>query len=191
MSRVFVAGASGVLGRALVPLLVADGHDVVGLTRSPGRAALVASLGAEPEVANALDGGALRIAVERARPELVVSLLTDLATADFAANSRLRREGMRNLVSAALAAGAGRLAAESIAFSAGPDGDSAVAEMERLVLETPGLEGLVLRYGRLYGPGTWNETDLPEEPRVSVEAAAHATIAALAGGARGIVEISD
>lgn len=189
MSRILVAGASGVLGRAIVPLLVAQGDEVVGTTRTPEKAPLVEGLGARAEVVDVHDVEALTAVARRAQPELVLSLLTDLAALDFDANSRLRREGTPNLVAAARAAGAVRLAAESIAFPTSADGDAAVAEMERLVLGTPGLEGLVLRYGRLYGPGTWNEQKLPAPPRISVDAAAHATVAAIERGATGVLEL--
>jgi nucleoside-diphosphate-sugar epimerase len=189
--RLFVAGATGVLGRALVPLLVGAGHDVTGTTRFAEKTAAIEELGATPVVVDAYDADALRDAVAAARPEIVLHLLTDLTAQDFAANARLRREATPNLVDAALAAGARRLLAESIAFATNPEGDAAVAELERLVTQTPPLEGVVFRYGRLYGPGTWFETELPESPRVSVEAAAHATLAALEHAPRGVIEVVD
>jgi hypothetical protein len=150
----------------------------------------VAALGAAPAVADAYDAEALRDAFLAARPKLVLDLLTDLSGTDLAANARLRREATPNIVDAALAAGARRLLAESIAFETTPEGDAAVAELERLVTHTPGLDGVVLRYGLLYGPGTWYADTLPEPPRVSVEAAAHATLAAL-DAPPGILEIVD
>jgi nucleoside-diphosphate-sugar epimerase len=178
--RVLVAGATGVIGRALVPKLVAAGHDVTGTTRSGGRAAEIEALGAEAVVCDALDPESVSTAVAQARPEAVVHELTSLPArldprryeTQLAATNRLRREGTRNLVDASQAAGVERLVAQSIAFAYEPTGDwvkgedaplaldapppmsdavGAVAELERLVLEA---SGIVLRYGFFYGPGT-------------------------------------
>jgi nucleoside-diphosphate-sugar epimerase len=123
--RVFVAGATGVLGRPVVRRLVAAGHEVVGLTRSPERAAIVAALGAEPAVADALDAPALRAAVLAARPHAVLHLLTALSgrslrrAADFAATNALRTTGTRYLVDAASAAAVRQFVAESMIFAYG------------------------------------------------------------------------
>jgi nucleoside-diphosphate-sugar epimerase len=179
--RVFLAGATGVIGRALVPMLLAEGHQVTGMTRSPQKADALRATGAEPVVADALDAAAVRAAVGQARPDAVIHQLTSLPPridprkieTDFAANDRLRSEGTRHLVAAARAAGAGRILAQSIAFAyaPGPAGtlhreadplflDSpgpfrrsvlALDELERLVLDA---HGLVLRYGYFYGPGS-------------------------------------
>lgn len=190
--RIFFAGASGVIGRELVPLLVARGHDVTGMTRSPEKAALLESLGAAPVVCDVYDREALVSAVTAARPEAVIHELTDLPDvfdeAARTANARIRSEGTPNLVAAALAAGATRLLAQSTAFPSGP----ATEELERLTTRTPGLEGVVLRYGRFYGPGTYHPEpgDLPPEPRVSVRRAAEQTVEALAWP-RGVYEIVD
>jgi nucleoside-diphosphate-sugar epimerase len=173
--KVFVAGASGVLGRATVPLLVEAGHEVTGMTRSAEKAAEIRQAGAEAVVCDVYDAAALRAAVAAAEPEAVVHLLTALPQRYnrrgnwLEATNRLRIEGTRNLVGAARSGGARRLLAESIAFVYRAEGDRvkgedapiedrsgpgvAVADMERQVLES-GLEGVVLRYGFLYGPGT-------------------------------------
>jgi len=179
--RVFLAGASGVIGRRLTPMLLAEGHHVTGMTRSPEGAGAVSAMGAEPVLADALDPAAVSVAVRDARPDAVIHELTSLPPridprrieSDFALNDRLRDEGTRNLVQSARAAGAGRIVAQSIAFAyaPGPAGtlhretdplflDSpapfrrsahAVHELERSVLEAGGV---VLRYGYFYGPGS-------------------------------------
>jgi nucleoside-diphosphate-sugar epimerase len=150
--RIFVAGATGVLGCELLPLLA--GHVVFGMTRQ--RPELVRAHGAEPVVADVYDRERTLSAIAEARPEVVVHLLTDLKARDFVANARIRRVGTRHLVDAAVAAEAHRLVVESIAFSTTPDGLAAVAEMERIARES-GLDAIVVRLERLWGPGTWNE----------------------------------
>jgi nucleoside-diphosphate-sugar epimerase len=188
--RVFVAGASGVIGVRLVPLLVAAKHEVAGMTRSPEKRELLRHLGAEPVVCDAFDATALREAVVAFRPEVVVNELTDLpdepATTNEA-NARMRREGTQNLLAAAEAAGAARVVAQSIAWQLPGDAGAAVAELERLVLAA---DGVVLRYGRLYGPGTYYEDEEPAPPRVHVETAARRTMPALYAPS-GIVEVTD
>ncbi|HEX3433582.1 MAG TPA: NAD(P)-dependent oxidoreductase [Solirubrobacteraceae bacterium] len=179
--RVFVAGATGAIGAPLLALLVAEGHEVTGMTRSPERAAAVRAAGAEAAIADALDAEAVAGAVRQARPETIVHQLTAIPrrldprkiVRDFAMTDRLRTEGTRNLVAAAQAVGGARVIAQSIAFAyePGPAGTvhvesdpltsdppapfkrsaQAVAELERTVL---GAGGLVLRYGYFYGPGT-------------------------------------
>jgi nucleoside-diphosphate-sugar epimerase len=176
--RVFVAGATGVIGRRLVPLLVADGHVVAGMTRSADKADLLTRLGAAPVVCDVFDAGTLGAAVGDFAPEVVVHQLTDLPDdpadieAHAAANARIRTEGTRNLIAAAAAAGAGRFVAQSVAWEIpGPGGD-AVCEHERLVLDA---RGVVLRYGQLYGPGTYHEGRPPPPPRIHVDGAAART----------------
>jgi nucleoside-diphosphate-sugar epimerase len=183
--RVFVAGAAGAIGRPLVPLLVEAGHEVTGTTRSPERADAISAAGATPAVVDALDADALRAAVEAARPEAVVQQLTSLPDrfnprqkGFYDATNRLRREGTRNLLAAARAAGAERFVCQSVAIAyAGGDppgvmdedaplalgapppfgeGVRVIDEMEREVVEAGGL---VLRYGWFYGPGTWYAED--------------------------------
>jgi 2-alkyl-3-oxoalkanoate reductase len=182
--KIFVAGATGAIGKRLLPLLVERGHDVVGLTRSERRAERVRRLGASPAIADALDADAVGRAVREAEPEVVVHQLTALTDAgdlrhidrDFAVTNRLRTEGTDNLLSAARALGAGRFVAQSFAGwpfarEGGPvktEDDpldptpprvmrttlDAIQYLERTVVGAEGLEGIVLRYGGFYGPGT-------------------------------------
>lgn len=178
----FIAGATGVIGVRLVPLLVADGHDVTGMTRSPEKADTLRALGAEPAVCDVYDARALRDAVVGSCAQAIVHLLTDLPDdetkiAKFTeANARIRREGTDNLLAAAEAAGASRFVAESVAWQLPGEAGEAVAELEHKVLEAGGV---VLRYGQLYGPGTYHEHDLPEHPRIHVDEAARRTSLAL------------
>jgi len=216
--RVFVAGATGVIGRPLATLLVRAGHDVTGATRSAARAAGLERTGVTPAVVDVFDAEALKQAVAAARPQVVVHQLTDLPDANdpaainasLAANARIRMEGTYNLVVAAKAAGATRMVAQSIAFVYAPgplphaetdpllppDTVSArgVHALEGAVLGTPGIEGVVLRYGRLYGPGTWNTKGTPGSPGtgyVHVDAAAQAALLALTRGAPGAYNIAE
>lgn len=180
--RVLVAGATSTPGRATVRELVARGHEVHGLTRSPRRGADLEALGATPLVADALDAGAVADAVARAAPEVVISLLVELPprgptrVSDFRATRRLWRDGVPRLLEAALAAGARRFVAESVIFAYGygrfsqPVDEETPAEggeilrghrkvlgdlraMERRVLDVQGLEPVVLRYGAFHGRG--------------------------------------
>ena len=189
--RVFIAGATGVIGIRLVPLLIADGHEVTGMTRSELRADALRALGAEPAICDVYEADALREAMVGAKPDAVVHLLTDLPD-DMAeidgftnANARIRREGTRNLLAAAETAGASRFLAESLA--ARPDGvaGEAVDELERSVLAAGGV---VLRYGWLYGPGTYHEQELPDPPRIHVDEAARRTALELEHGT-GTIEL--
>src|SRR5919204_2292860 len=167
--RVFVAGASGVIGVRLLPLLVQDGHAVAGMTRSLEKLELLRRLGSQPVVCDVFDRTALNRAVVEFTPEAVISELTDLPDdleqlhAFAAANARMRREGTRNLLDATVAAKARRFLVQSIAWELPGEAGAAVEELERMVLEA---DGVVLRYGRLYGPGTFYETELPEPPRL-------------------------
>jgi hypothetical protein len=147
--RIFVAGATGALGRALLPLLTE--HSVLGMTRS--RADLVVSLGAEPVVCDVYDRERLFDVVASARPQVVVDLLTDLADWDYVANARIRRQGTAHLVDAALAAGAQQLVLESVDFPMAPAGAEAVSEMEVIALAS-GLRVEIVHLGRLWGPHT-------------------------------------
>jgi nucleoside-diphosphate-sugar epimerase len=171
--RVLVAGAAGAVGRRLVPALVAAGHEVAGTTRSQEGAGRVRALGARPIAVDAFDREGLRRALRAERPDAVIHQLTDLARLDLEANARLRIEGTRNLVHAARGAGVRRMVAQSIAFAYGP-GRGPAGEHEPLDVGAPpprrrtveGVmalegavaemdEGVVLRYGALYGPGTF------------------------------------
>jgi uncharacterized protein YbjT (DUF2867 family) len=190
--RIFLAGASGVIGVRLVPLLVEAGHEVAGMTRSADKAARLDALGAQPVVCDVYDVDALGAAVRAFAPDLVMHQLTDLP--DSAAqipelserNDRMRTEGTRNLLAVAQAAGAERFVAQSIAWE--PPGRGAVVrDHERAVL---GVGGVVIRYGQLYGPGTYYEGNPPEPPRVHVDVAAERTVPLL-DAPSGIVEIVD
>jgi NAD(P)-dependent dehydrogenase (short-subunit alcohol dehydrogenase family) len=175
--RIFLAGATGVIGIRLLPLLVADGNTVAGMTRSAEKAERVRALGAEPVVCDVFDAPALTEAIKAFQPDALLHQVTDLPDRvdelpDFAErNDRMRTEGTRNLVSAAASAGAEHFLAQSIAWR--PRGRGGVVdEHERVVLE---IGGVVVRYGQLYGPGTFYETRLPPHPRVHVDDAARRT----------------
>jgi nucleoside-diphosphate-sugar epimerase len=182
--RVLVAGATGVIGRPLVKQLREAGHEVVGTTRSPERAEMVRDLGAEPVVVDARDTDALRGVVIEARPEVVINQLTDLpakldykrAEQTFGPTTELRGRAGPALAGAAAEAGARRLIVQSVCFfyaSTGKpvhseddplidlppempaaQGALALETLERSTIETPGIEGVVLRYGFFYGPGS-------------------------------------
>jgi nucleoside-diphosphate-sugar epimerase len=216
--RIFLAGAGGAIGRRLTPLLVPMGHDVTGTTRSADKAGAIEAMCARPVVVDVFDAAALKAAMVAARPDVVIHQLTDLPAAPGTPgyeegqrrNNRLRREGTRNLVDAALAAGARRLIAQSIAFvyaaGEGPRHETdlldlkaegaramtvaGVVALEDAVLAAAPLTGLVLRYGYFYGPGTWNATP-PRPPRIHIDAAAHAALLALTRGAAGIYNIAE
>jgi len=185
--RVFVAGATGVIGTRLVPLLVAAGHEVTGMTRSPAKADLLRQLGAEPLVADVYD----REALGRIAADVVVDELTDLPDdeeellAHPERNTRIRREGTRNLLAAS--EGVPRFLVQSVAWDLGGDRGAAVREMEQMVLDRGGV---VIRYGQLYGPGTFYEGTPPEPPRVHVDEAARRT-AELLEAESGIVTVVD
>jgi nucleoside-diphosphate-sugar epimerase len=179
--RVFLAGATGVIGVRLVPLLIAAGHDVVGTTRSAENQAALRALGAEPVVCDVFDAMAVHDAVVAFRPDVVMDQITDLPDdheqlpAFRPANRRIRREGTRNLLDAAHAAGAERFLAQSIAWRP-PGDDGSLEEFEQTVLQAGGV---VLRYGQFYGPGTWFEGRPPPPPRIHVDAAAQRTLPTL------------
>lgn len=224
------------IGRALLPMLLEAGHEVVGMTRTNERADGLREQGAEPVVCDALDPEAVERAVTAARPELVINQLTEIPKAlnprkmdeQFAGNDRLRIEGTRHLAAAAKAAGAGRMIAQSIAFAYAPgptlrrEDDPlfldapppwrrsvhAVASLERQTLTSEGIDGVVLRYGYFYGPGTAYAGDGSTAARVrkrafplvgggsavysfiQVDDAASATVAAVARGS-GIYNVVD
>ena len=180
--RIFLAGASGVIGVRLVPLLVAAGHVVAGMTRSQDKADGLRSIGADAVVCDVYDADAFREAAVAFGAEAVVHQLTDLPDDQAsiprfeAANARIRREGTRNLLAAARACGASRIVAQSVAWDLGGDAGAAVREHERAVL---GSGGVVVRYGQLYGPGTYFEDEEPSPPRIHVDEAARRTVPAL------------
>lgn len=213
--RIFVAGAAGAIGRQLIPMLIEAGHSVSGTTRSTERAEWLESTGATPVVVDVFDTDALRAAVAEARPDVVIHQLTDLARGfgpdELAKTGRLREAGTQNLVDAALAADARRLIAQSGAWlyadgpephdethrlrepSEAPEDASlrGVIELERLVTQTPDLDGVVLRYGFFYGPNTAWELATAPMPRVSVAGAARAAVLAVDHGPPGIYNIVD
>jgi len=244
--KIFVAGATGVLGRALVPQLVARGHEVVGITRSASKQDLVSSLGARPVVADALDPDAVAQAVASAEPEVIVHELTALSgqmsirdarhpgrSPLFTMTNRLRTEGTDHLLAAGRGVGARRFVAQSFAafrfsstggqvlteddpFDPGrlgmmQPGVVAILYMERAVTTIGWGEGLVLRYGSLYGPGTAisrapdAQMSAPVRKRrfpiigdgggvwshVHIDDAATATVAAIEHGQPGIYNIVD
>src|ERR1700722_5362431 len=192
--RIFLAGASGVIGQRLVPRLVQAGHVVGGLTRSPGKTELLSQLGAEPILCDVFDREALIQAVRSFKPDVVLNELTDLPDdvaqiSEFSGlNARIRTEGTQNLIEAARQSGSPKILAQSVAWQL-PDGPDAqaVAELERSVLAEGGV---VLSYGQFYGPGTYNEQLLPKEPRVHIDRAAKRTVKAL-GEPTGIIVIID
>jgi nucleoside-diphosphate-sugar epimerase len=215
--RIFLAGASGAIGRRLVPLLVRDGHEVTGTTRSAAAAEAIARVGATPAVLDVFDAGRLAAAMRAAQPDAVVHQLTDLprefdeakVAAAYPKNARIRTEGTRNLIAAAQAASARRFIVQSIAFAYAGGGEphletdplnladpvravtvKAAADMERQVLDAAGIDGIVLRYGLLYGPGTWSQAPA-RKPALHVDAAAHAALLALTRGEPGVYNIAD
>jgi nucleoside-diphosphate-sugar epimerase len=165
--RILFAGASGVLGRATLPHL--DRHEVVALTRSPEKLQVLRELGPEAALCDVFDTEALRNLALRVRPQAVVNFVTNLAEASAAANSRARREGGANLLNSATVSGAARLVVESVAFELEGDAGKAVEELEQSARRFPG-ERLILRFGRLWGPGTAYETP-PQPPTIHVEKA--------------------
>jgi len=215
--RILLAGAGGAVGRRLTPLLRDAGHVVAGTTRSAARAEELRALGAEPVLVDVYDAEALSRAVTAVRPDVVIHQLTDLAKSDpgrmeeaLTRNARIRDEGTRNLVHAAIATGARRFVAQSIAWAYAPgpqphreddqldvltEGTRAVSirgvlALENRVLNSPPLEGVVLRYGRFYGPGTGKD-EPPAPPSLHIDAAAHAALLAIDRGAPGIFNIAD
>ncbi len=215
--RVLIAGASGVVGQALVPILVERGFVVLGTTRSVPRAATLRAAGATPLVVDVLARERLIDLVVGARPDVVIHQLTDLATpagqpigaVELARNARLRDVGTANLVESVEAARVRRLIAASVAWLRHPAGraygedelvepgddteasmtHNGVAALERRVMSAV-PEGIVLRYGRFYGPGT-GQTGAPPPPAVHVDAAAWAAALAIDRGMRGIYNVAD
>lgn len=192
--RIFFAGASGVIGHRLLPLLVDAGHTVGAMTRSPGKAATLAACGAVPIVCDVFDRSALAAAVATFAPDLMLHELTDLPDElaelpeDSTANARIRLEGTQNLLDATRGLGYVKVLAQSVAWTMRPGAEAAaVAALERTVLAA---NGVVLRYGLLYGPGTYFERSLPEGPRVHIDTAAARTLKALAAPP-GILTIVD
>jgi nucleoside-diphosphate-sugar epimerase len=236
--RVFVAGATGAIGKQLVPRLVAAGHEVHGMTRRASKRSMLHELGAVPVVADALDPEQVAEAVGRARPDVVVHQLTAIGPVDtrhmdrnFALTNRLRTEGTDHLLSAAQAVGVRRFVAQSngawtYARTGSPvkteeDGldptppremrgiVAALRHLEDAVLGARWTEGIVLRYGAFYGPGTsmgpdGETSEMIRKRRfplvgdgggvwsfIHIADAADATVAAVEHGRRGIYNIVD
>ncbi|MGE0000417.1 MAG: NAD-dependent epimerase/dehydratase family protein [Ilumatobacteraceae bacterium] len=235
--RVFVAGATGAIGRQLVPRLVAAGHEVHGMTRRPSNQAMLEDLGALPVLADALDPDQVGQAVAMAQPDVIVHQLTSIEEVnprhfdrDFALTNRLRTEGTDHLLSAAQAAGVKRFIAQSHILAYARTGGAvkteedpietsparemrrsvaAIRHLEDAVLAASWTEGIVLRYGHFYGPGTSMAADgaMPEliSKRkfpvvgdgngvwsfIHVADAADATVAAMDRGSRGIYNVVD
>jgi nucleoside-diphosphate-sugar epimerase len=213
--NIFLAGATGVIGRRLVPLLRDAGHAVTGTSRSEEKASALEVLGARGVVVDVYDARALLKAMSGAHPDVVIHQLTDLPRtldtsarpAEFPANARLRIEGTKNLMAAASVVGVRRVVAQSIAFAYAPGPGArvetnpldvegpravtvrAVVSLEDQVLNTPGIDGVVLRYGRLYGRGTWYKA-ASGPGALHVDAAAHAALLAVTKG-RGIYNIAE
>lgn len=213
---VFVAGASGVIGRRLCPMLVTDGWPVVGTTRSTDKVEVLRSMGVEPVIVDVFDEASLVDIIHTAQPQIVIHQLTDLPPAldptkmaeARVRNARIREIGTRNLVAAATAAGVKRMVAQSIAFAYAPGPTPyredaplnldhpdfggtvrAVANLEHQVLTAP-FEGVVLRYGKLYGSGTDFDRP-PSGGPLYVDAAADAARRAVTQGEPGIYNIAE
>jgi nucleoside-diphosphate-sugar epimerase len=235
--KIFIAGGTGAIGRPLISQLLAKGHAVAVLTRSPEKAQSLATQGIEPALADVFDADAVKAVVKRAQPDVVIEQLTALpktytresmsAAAPF--NRRIRLEGGANMMAAAQAAGVRRYLRQSVAFYAIPgreladeetplaiDASPAVAEdarvlseIEHRLLGNRNLEGIVLRYGFFYGPGTWftPDGDVAEQVRqqrfpivgsgdgvwswLHIEDAAVATVAAAERGNPGIYLVTN
>ena len=212
--RIFLAGATGAIGRRLLPLLLNAGYEVTGMTRSQAKAIALRDRTIRMVVADVFDADAVKRALDAARPDVVIHQLTDLSALASPAtaiprNARIRSEGTRNLVNAALMVGARRIIAQSIAWAyAGgtlPHAEShpldmhaaeprsitvrGVSALENAVLHSPPLLGTVLRYGQLYGPGTGADAPHGAAP-LHVDAAAYAALLAVQHEAYGIYNIA-
>jgi nucleoside-diphosphate-sugar epimerase len=192
-TRIFIAGITGVLGRRIAALLVHDGHAVTGFSRSGRRADDLRSLGVELLVGDVYDRDWLLDAMGEHPADVVVNMLTDLPDhpseldAHRAGNARIRRVGTEHLLQGAAAAGAELVVTQSVAWTISGEGGDAVRAMEDAVLA---IDGVVVRYGQLYGPGTFYPDTLPPPPRIHVDDAARRTVATL--GRRGqIVTLAD
>ncbi|MBI3563310.1 MAG: NAD(P)-dependent oxidoreductase [Gammaproteobacteria bacterium] len=216
--KVFLAGASGVIGKRLVPLLLEAGYEVFGTTRSAVKAEELKLAGVKPIIVDVFDSSALSRSMAAVSPDIVIHQLTDLPPGldpsrmaeALVRNARIRSEGTQNLLTAACKAGARRLIAQSIAWVYAPGQEphseadpldiqaegvraisvQGVATLERLTLHSPPLEGIVLRYGHLYGPGTGANMS-PDSVPLHVDAAAWAALLAIEKGRAGIFNIAE
>ena len=215
--KIFLAGATGAIGRRLVPLLLNARHYVIGTTRSSTKVDGLRAAGVDPVVVDAFDAQGLSAAVFEARPDIIIHQLTDLPpgldpsqmTEGTRRNARMRSQGTQNLVEAALGAGVRRLVAQSIAWMYAPGKEphseddlldidargtraitvAGVTALERLTLSSPPIDGVVLRYGHLYGPGTGTNT--ADAPALHVDAAAWAAVLAIEKACHGIYNIAE
>ena len=236
--RIFLAGATGAIGRRLVPRVFEAGHQVTAITRSEAKLAELRNVGAEPVLCDVFDARRLGTVVARAEPDAVINQLTDLPHSlnprklgeYYAANNRVRREGTQNLLSAALGAGVRRFVMQGAAYwyaqTGGPvktedaplyldapppigPAVETIKHVEEAVLSAGGIEGVVLRYGMFYGPGTWyaKDGDVGRQVKkrrypiigqgegvysfVHLDGAAAATVAALEGARPGVYNVVD
>ena len=236
--RVFLAGATGAIGRRLVPQLVEAGHRVTAITRREEKLAELYDLGAEPVLGDVFDAGRLGSVVAHTEPDAVINELTDLPQSlnprklkdYYAANNRVRREGTKNLLGAARGAGVRRFLVQGAAYWYAPTGGSVkteesplyldapapigpavetIKEIEDTVLSADSMQGIILRYGMFYGPGTWyaKDGDVGRQVRkrrypmigkgegtysfIHVDDAASATVAALEQASPGIYNVVD
>jgi nucleoside-diphosphate-sugar epimerase len=236
--RIFLAGATGAIGSSLVPQLVEAGYQVTAITRREENLAGLYGFGAEPILCDVFDAGKLGSVVAEAEPDAVISQLTDLPQSlkprklgeYYAANNRVRREGTKNLLSAAIGAGARRFVSQGAAYWYAPAGGrvkteeaplyldapppigpavQTIKEVEDAVLFADDIEGVILRYGMFYGPGTWyaKNGDVGRQVRkrrypmigkgegtfsfIHVDDAASATVAALEGARPGVYNVVD
>jgi 2-alkyl-3-oxoalkanoate reductase len=236
--KVFLAGATGAIGSRLVPQLVEAGHQVTAMTRSKEKLGKLYDLGAEAVACDVFDAGRLGSVVARAEPDAVINELTDLPQSlnprrlkeYYAANNRVRREGTANLLSAARGAGVRSFLVQGAAYWYAPTGGpvkteeaplyldapspigpavETIKEVEEAVLTADGIEGIVLRYGMFYGPGTWyaKDGDVGRQVRkrrypmighgegtysfIHVDDAASATVAALESARPGVYNVVD
>ena len=191
--RIFLAGATGVIGIRLLPLMLADGHVIAAMTRTQAKMEALNAAGVTPILCDIFDREALVAAVEEFHPDLVVHQVTDLPdridslTEFLPRNNRVRSEGTRNLLAAAQAANTPGFLAQSIAWRTGPGTGPVLDAHENAVVAAGGT---VLRYGLFYGPKTFFENDPPPHPRIHVDDAARRTTPYFAGR-RGIFTITE
>ena len=219
MAKIFLAGATGAIGKRLVPQLLDAGHEVFGTTRSETKIAELKTAGVTPIIVDVFDAPVLSRAMTAVRPQIVINQLTDLPAnlepsgmaEGVVRTTRVRIEGTRNLVAGALESGARRFISQSLAcwvYADGPQpysedapldlrADSpyavvveGVATLEQLTTTSPSLEGVVLRYGQLYGPGAGRDEPVRPAP-LHVDAAANAALLAIDHGKPGIFNIAE